>query len=257
MHLDLKDHVTRLTYFALNLLDEIQTAPDDVDAEECRALCLEQLREFDRCTTMRATFGLAKYALTAWIDDLLSRARWPHAALWKSQSLEQELFGTTCRHWRFFEQAELALRRRDWDALSVFQFCVEFGFRGIYAKDRVKVRLTDRLPMTRAPETSELAPPILAGVLQETGQGSKTHLGNRRPNATLAVVISSPTPVLPPTLDEWCQNTFDRLGERYPMSSRSRLGLDPSFPTGKYLTDWAIVMAVGLLLFGVLFAIGH
>jgi hypothetical protein len=41
------------------------------------------------------------------------------------------------------------------------------------------------------------------------------------------------------------------------MSSRSRLGLDPSFPTGKYLTDWAIVMAVGLLLFGVLFAIGH
>lgn len=263
MHLDLKDHVTRLTYFALNLLDEIQTSPHEVDAKECRGTCLELLRAFDHAEARRETFQLAQYALTAWIDDLLCREKWRYAAAWRNHPLEQELFGTTCRHWRFFEQAELALRRQDWDALLVFQFCVEFGFRGIYAKDRVKVRLNDRLPMTRARAASQARTPLLAGVLQEDASGHAVHFadyagtGNDLRQDSLPSFTQSSEPVLPPTLAEWSRRTFSVLEKHAPSDSAPRSLFGQILPAGKLLTDWAIVMAVGLLLFAVLFAMGH
>jgi type IV/VI secretion system ImpK/VasF family protein len=264
MHLDLKDHVTRLTFFTLNLVDEIHTSPQDVDAKECRGTCVELLRAFDQSESLPETFQLAKYALTAWIDDLLCRAKWPHAAAWRQYPLEQELFGTTCRHWRFFEQAETALCRGDWNALLVFRFCVEFGFLGIYAKDRVRVRLSDRLPMMRSP--SDRLVPIMSGIFQEDRfegpaayadtSESASDLGPRSSSFRAASTDASET-VLPPTLAEWSHRTFRMLGQSPEGESRSLLPLSQVLPATRRFTDWAIVMAVGVLLAAVLFAMGH
>ena len=263
MHLDLKDHVQRLTFFALNLVDEINTSPQDVDARECRATCLELLRVFDRSETLPETFELAKYALTAWIDDLLCRAKWPHAAAWRHYPLEQELFGSRCRHWKFFELAEVALRREDWEALSVFRLCVEFGFRGIYSKERVRVRLSDRLPMMRS--HAERPVPVVAAPFEDRLQGRESYadlseaMGEAGPRSSSfrAPENSVAEPVLPPTLAEWSHRTFRTLAGSEAGESHSLLPLARILPATKRLTDWAIVMAVGLLLFAVLFAIGQ
>ena len=261
MHLDLKDHVTRLTYFVLNLMDEIHAAPGDVDAKECRATCIELLGAFDESQQRPETFPLAKYALTAWIDDLLCRAKWPHAATWREYPLEQELFGTTGRHWKFFELAECALVREDWDALLVFQFCVEFGFRGIYAKDRVRVRLSDRLPMMRS--HAERPVPVVAAAFVDRMEGRSAYadasetLGEPRSSSFRPAGPFSSESVLPPTLAEWSHRTFGTMGRAAESESRSLLPLGRVFPATRRFTDWAIVMAVGLLLFAVLCAMGH
>ena len=261
MHLDLKDHVTRFTFFALNLQDEIRSSPHEIDAHECRAMCLELLRAFDRSENLPETFQLAKYALTAWIDDLLCRAKWPYASAWRNFPLEQELFGTTCRHWRFFEQAEVARRNQDWDALLVYQLCVEFGFRGIYAKDRVRVRLNDRLPMSQARQAQNPAP-VLAGVAGEDHSAGSLFYADfsesaEGPRSSSFSASARFEPVLPPTLAEWSGRTFRGLRNTSPDGLPARPLIGRLLPIKEFFTDWAIVMAVGLLLFAVLFAIGH
>jgi type IV/VI secretion system ImpK/VasF family protein len=264
MQLDFKDTVTRLTCFALDFMEEVKNPKADVDPEECRATCIELLRAFDQKGHKEETFRSARYALTAWIDDRLSRARWPHAAKWNAHSLEQELYGTSCRNWKFFEQAEAALKREDWEALRVFQFCVAMGFRGIYAKDRMKVRLYDRLPMSRTP--AESPTPVLLGVLKEEASGvfrSQVGLSSDSSATATAIPASVETHpaerwerVLPPTLDEWSERTFSAL-DMGPKGIRKWQRLKEAFSTQEILKDWAIVMAVGLLLTAVLFAIGH
>lgn len=269
MQLVFKDSVTRLTCFALDFMEEIKNPSADVDPEECRATCLELLRAFDQSGSEAERFQSARYALTAWIDDCLIRARWPHASMWSARSLEQELYGTSCRNWRFFEQAEACLKRADWEALRVYQFCVAFGFRGIYAKDRMKVRLNDRLPMSRAP--LESSTPMLLGVLKEESSGvfrSQREFAAGFSNdgshttTTLAKLEQSPPDerweqVLPPTLDEWTERTFGILQGDSPKRLKRWLRFITAFSNKERLKDWAIVMAVGFLLTAVLFAIGH
>jgi type IV/VI secretion system ImpK/VasF family protein len=269
MHLDFKDSVTRLTCFALDFMEEIKNPNADVDPEECRATCIELLRAFDKSGHEAERFQSARYALTAWIDDCLIRTRWPHAAMWNAHSLEQELYGTSCRNWKFFEQAEAAGKRGDWEALRVYQFCVAFGFRGIYGKDRMKVRLNDRLPMSRAP--LESSTPILLGVLKEETSGvfrsqRKFGAGFSQDFSNTATAISetehSPPgerweQVLPPTLDEWSERTFSPLQGGPAKGLKRWLRFIEVLSHKEVLKDWALVMAVGFLLTAVLYAIGR
>jgi hypothetical protein len=189
--------------------------------------------------------------------------------MWNARPLEQELFGTSCRNWKFFEQAELAAKREDWAALRVIQFCVAFGFRGIYAKDRMKVRLNDRLPMSRAPLDSPT--PILLGVLKEESSGvSRSQMefaggfsddSSNRVSALAEPGVNDPKErwelLLPPTLEEWSQRTFGGLEAGTPQGIRGWFGFSRAFPDREQLKEWTIVMAIGLLLTAVLFAIGH
>lgn len=269
MQLDFKDTLTRLTCFALDFMEEIQDQNADVDPEECRAMCIQLLRAFDQPGPKAGTFQSAKYALTAWIDDRLTRSRWPHAAMWNSRSLEQELYGTSCRNWKFFEQAELARQREDWEALRVYQFCVAFGFTGIYAKDRMRVRLSDPLPMSRAPSSSPA--PILLGMLKEEISGvsraESAFVGgfsNDSSDTLTAKAGSDPTQsrkrselVLPPTLEEWSERAFAQLPGSSPKGLGRWFRFNRALPAADLFKEWAIVMAVGLLLTAVLFAIGH
>lgn len=273
MQLDFKARVSRVVYFTLNLLEEIHEFPEEVDSEECRSTVLSLLNGFNDSPLNPETLQSVRYALTAWIDDVFSRTPWPHSAYWNVHLLEQELFGTACRQWRFFEQAEAALRRRDWIALSVFQLCVNCGFRGIYAKNRMKVQLNDRLPMLRTNSKTVRSLPILAGVLHEETSGvsarvervdweplSNTGIAQPQeyapsspPDASLSIGV------LPPTINEWCQTTFGTLGHRDDKSLKdlvpSRL-IPRSLPSKRVLTEWAIVMAIGVLLSAVLVSLG-
>jgi type VI secretion system protein ImpK len=77
---------------------------------------------------------LAKYALVAWIDEVLIDASWEGCNWWKEHALEWEHFGTNDRATKFFDQARRAasadMKRRD--ALEVYYIAVVLGFGGIY-----------------------------------------------------------------------------------------------------------------------------
>jgi len=270
MQPDLKDRVTRLIYFTLNLVEEIQASPGDIDAKECRDNLVGLLDAIPSADAPAETSERVQYALTVWVDELVSRAPWPYARSWDAHPLERVLFGTNCRRWRFFEQAEAARNGQDWDALLVFQFCIQFGFRGIYARQRAKVPANGRLPILRARRNSMMATPISAAVLQ-TDHADGAAINSEavsenipEPQSDSRFDGSRPRrpfgPLLPATLAEWCQKTFHTLDRRrvglpgiaIPRSWSSRI-----LPVQRVFTEWAIVMAIGVFLSAVLFAIGY
>lgn len=90
----------------------------------------------------------ARYALACWIDELfIVHSSW--AERWKPLILEQALFGTRERASKFWEQADIVLRRPNAprgpyppgaDALETFFLCIVLGFRGTYREDPGKIR---------------------------------------------------------------------------------------------------------------------
>ena len=79
---------------------------------------------------------LAKYALAAWIDEMLIEAPWEGRGYWKNRSLEIELFKGATAHETFYLKAEEAKSQATRDALEVFYVCVVLGFRGLYRKPK-------------------------------------------------------------------------------------------------------------------------
>jgi type VI secretion system protein ImpK len=94
------------------------------------------------------TFLGARYALACWIDELfIVHSSW--AERWKPLILEQTLFGTRDRASKFWEQADMVLRRPNTprvanppgaDALECFFLCIVLGFRGTHREDPAKIR---------------------------------------------------------------------------------------------------------------------
>jgi type VI secretion system protein ImpK len=69
-----------------------------------------------------------RYALTCWMDERFIDSPWKSA--WRDRKLEEALYATNDRAWKFWHQAGLAQRRQGGDALEAFYLCVLLGFRG-------------------------------------------------------------------------------------------------------------------------------
>ena len=72
-----------------------------------------------------------RYALACWADEIFladPTCQWRQA--WQSVSLERQMYGTSCRLERFWQQAELALARSGPEAAEGYLWCVTLGFRG-------------------------------------------------------------------------------------------------------------------------------
>jgi type VI secretion system protein ImpK len=72
----------------------------------------------------------ARYALVCWLDELFSDETTEWGSRWSNSKLETQKYGTNDREFKFWDQADLAARRSDRDALEVFYLCVMLGFRG-------------------------------------------------------------------------------------------------------------------------------
>jgi type VI secretion system protein ImpK len=116
----------------LDLLDRIGKSEDREPAEE-RELVQNRLRTAEDQIGSKPGWELAKYALVAWIDDMLIEAPWDGRNWWENNSLEFAHFKSRDRATQFFVKAKEAgeLSRRD--ALEIFYVCVVLGFRGLYA----------------------------------------------------------------------------------------------------------------------------
>src|SRR5262245_12135573 len=80
--------------------------------------------------TSRTDFFLGvRYALVCWLDEIFI-ADSPWRTEWTENKLEQAIFGTNDRAWKFWEQARRAETRPGSDALEVYFLAVMLGFRG-------------------------------------------------------------------------------------------------------------------------------
>jgi type VI secretion system protein ImpK len=109
------------------------------------------------------TFLGARYALACWVDELfIIHCQPPWADDWKERTLEYELFGTNVAANRFWEQADIVLRRPGAprtatqpgpDAIETFFLCIVLGFRGTYFDGPARVReyVEEMRPMLARP----------------------------------------------------------------------------------------------------------
>jgi len=103
-----------------------------LSAHEERDSVMNWLRQAEAQLGQRQEWDLAKYALVAWIDDLLIEAPWEGRLWWKENALEVEIFNTRERATQFFVKAQEATRTTRRDALEVYYVCAVLGFRGLY-----------------------------------------------------------------------------------------------------------------------------
>jgi type VI secretion system protein ImpK len=79
-----------------------------------------------------------RYILACWLDEIMTDSPWGEE--WREKTLEQALYKTRERAWKFWEQSRKAEGRPGSDALEVIFLCVMLGFRGdlIDAPDRLR-----------------------------------------------------------------------------------------------------------------------
>lgn len=123
--------VDRIFLQVLGLLDRIERNENPVPSDE-RVWIRSWLDEADAKLGQRQDWLLAKYALVAWIDDVLIEAPWDGCAWWKENALEVEVFNSRLRHEQFYVKATEAAALSRKDALEVFYVGVVLGFRGLY-----------------------------------------------------------------------------------------------------------------------------
>jgi type VI secretion system protein ImpK len=123
--------VDRVFLQVLGLLDRIGRGENPSPDEE-RMRIRGWLDQAEAHLGQSKDWQLAKYALVAWVDDVLIEAPWDGRKMWKEKALEVEIFNTRLREKQFYDKAVEASSLARKDALEVFYVCVILGFRGIY-----------------------------------------------------------------------------------------------------------------------------
>jgi type VI secretion system protein ImpK len=115
----------------LRLLERIGRGEDPSPEEERVAVC-GYLTQAEGRMGQRPDWALAKYAVVAWIDEVLIEAPWQGRTWWVENTLEWEEFKTAECSEQFYVKAQEATALSNRDALEVFYVCVILGFRGLY-----------------------------------------------------------------------------------------------------------------------------
>ncbi len=115
----------------LELLERIGSNESPDPGEE-RARIRARLDAAEQHVGQTEEWQLTKYAIVAWVDEMLIDAPWDGADWWREQPLEFEIFRSAVAFSGFYEKAEQASQLTRKDALEVFYICVVLGFRGMY-----------------------------------------------------------------------------------------------------------------------------
>lgn len=101
-----------------------------------RSQVLGLLEEFGKCPeAQQAPPGdveSARFALAAWIDEMVNLSGWKGTVEWEREPLQLQLFGTRRAGVEFFERLE-KLRPENAAALEVYFYCLALGYQGDYA----------------------------------------------------------------------------------------------------------------------------
>lgn len=116
----------------LDLLDRIGKR-ERVDPEREQMYIKDKLSKAENAGLAPTVWKPAKFALVAWIDEVLIDASWNGSVWWNDNVLEFEFFRTRDRGTVFYTNAtEVQRSQGQRDALEVYYLCVFLGFRGLY-----------------------------------------------------------------------------------------------------------------------------
>ncbi|QDV25562.1 DotU family type IV/VI secretion system protein [Aureliella helgolandensis] len=119
----------------LSTMEQV-SSNQQIDPVQVHAGIQDKLRQAEERLSRgsyREVWELARYALCAWIDDLMINLPWPGQRWWENHKLEFQYFKTTDAGTGFFQRAQQAQQLIQRDAIEVFYIAVILGFRGLYA----------------------------------------------------------------------------------------------------------------------------
>jgi len=146
-----------------------------------------------RGTEWIAEWDLAKYALVAWMDEMLvDELEWPGREWWSNNVLEVHYFKTRLCNTLFFERAREALSKRALNAFEVYYDCVLLGFQGMYRDPMLAEQMAPGLGLATRLES------LVAQAHRELQLSSRPlDLKSRRPDLIPA------TPLVSERLTRW------------------------------------------------------
>jgi len=136
--------VDKIFLYVLDLLERIGKG-ESPDPTEERVRVRRWIDQAEAALGQRQDWELAKYALVAWIDDVLIEAPWEGRTWWEEHALEVELFNSRDAFTAFYTKSVEAAQMTRRDALEVFYVCVVLGFRGMYRDPSATAQLADAL----------------------------------------------------------------------------------------------------------------
>jgi type IV/VI secretion system ImpK/VasF family protein len=167
----MKDTIAQIVYpvftYGLQLRDRLDRGLVlEFELEQENLLSLLQVEDgAGRSSDYRGdgTFLGIRYALACWLDEIFIRdVNQPWDARWSNRKMETEIFGTTDRFWKFWEQAERARTRSSIDAVEAYYYCVMLGFRGQAREDLEMLREWAEAVRTRIGKSIGGAPEALS-----------------------------------------------------------------------------------------------
>ena len=135
---DFSAAVDPIFLYVLDLLERISRS-ENREADEEMERIRNKFRDAEAQLGQTQEWEHAKYALAAWIDDVLIEAPWSGQNWWENNSLEFGNFKTRERATLFFLNAKEAQKMAQRDALEVFYVCVVLGFQGLYVLSESKL----------------------------------------------------------------------------------------------------------------------
>ncbi|EAQ80428.1 DotU family type IV/VI secretion system protein [Blastopirellula marina] len=132
MQSPLAEDVRAVMDYGLDLLRRLESQ-QKVDLEFEQVVLLDLLQRDSIATVVHTRrekqLVNLQYALACWLDEIFTDCPQSTNA-WNEQKIEMHLFGANDRAWRFWHEAEMALRHGEHDPLEVYYLCVTLGFRG-------------------------------------------------------------------------------------------------------------------------------
>jgi len=130
----------------------LKTAADCGDPQSLRSHLLERLYQANQAGNdmgmPRETLRLARYAVAAYLDEMVMMSQWPKKRQWPTMSLQSELFSTETAGQGFFQFLEEIWREhpQNADLLELYYLCLALGFEGKYkvqGRDQLKALIQD------------------------------------------------------------------------------------------------------------------
>ena len=114
----------------------LQIASGLVELPNCETLRRRVLQLFEvfagraqKSGFLQSDVDDARYALAAYLDEIIHYSNWPGRTEWSANPLQAILFGESRAGARFFERL-MDVRRRECEAVHVFYLCLVLGFMG-------------------------------------------------------------------------------------------------------------------------------
>ncbi len=110
---------------------------EDFPLERVRQEILGLMEASARCAEeanlARGDYDLARFAICAWLDELILNSDWAHRTEWQKELLQRKFYQTTKAGEEFFEKLN-SLGPHQQQVREIFYLCLALGFKGRYCR---------------------------------------------------------------------------------------------------------------------------